>query len=102
MPGPRLPRSRAGGAADRPGPGRDVDPEPSLDRPTADRLERLADLVAAGEVGFPEGLSPAEEGRLIGLVRARLRGRLVRYIARQIAADIARDAGAERREGTQC
>jgi hypothetical protein len=56
-----------------------------------ERLARLADLVAGGEVEFPGGLDPDDDVRLAGMVRERLRARLVRFVARQIAHDIHRE-----------
>lgn len=61
-------------------------PESTL---AADRLERLAELVADGRVPFPLDLSPVDAARLAHAVRARSADRLVDYIAQAIAADLA-------------
>jgi hypothetical protein len=55
-------------------------------------LTRLAEQVADEGDDMPEGLAPDQEQALIGLVRRRLRDRLVRYIARAVAQDLLRDA----------
>ena len=94
MTGPDPHRTDPGGRPADPPPARDaVTPLEPPDPPTTERLDRLADLVADGEVDFPAGLGPADAARLTVLVRRRLRDRLVRYIARQIALDIHRAAG---------
>jgi hypothetical protein len=64
-------------------------PQPGSQPP--ERLARLADLVAGGEVAFPTGLDPAEDERLTAMIRARLRARLVRFIAQQIALAMHRE-----------
>lgn len=61
--------------------------------PHPDDLDRLADLVAEGRAEIPEGLAPAAEERLIGLVRRRARERLIRFIAEEVARDIRRESG---------
>ena len=79
--GPDHPTPAADGVAAPKGP---VPPE---------GLARLADLVADGEAGVPDGLDPADRLRLEALVRDRLRARLARFVARQVARDIHRDRG---------
>jgi hypothetical protein len=49
------------------------------------RLDRIADLVATGELLIPDGLTPDQITTLAANVRQRRRRRLVRYIARLIA-----------------
>jgi hypothetical protein len=55
---------------------------------TPEQMERYADLVAGGKAELPDGLVPAQEHDLVGMVRSRLRRRLVSLIARQIARDL--------------
>ena len=58
--------------------------------PTQEQLDRVAQLVASGEVAFPAGLSVARTDRLARIVREQRRRRLVQFIARSIARDIYR------------
>lgn len=55
---------------------------------TPEQMDRYADLVAGGKAELPDGLLPAQELDLVGMVRSRLRRRFVSFIARQIARDI--------------
>ncbi len=55
---------------------------------TPEQMDRYADLVAAAEAEFPDGLSREQEEELTGEVRTRLRRRLVHLIAHRIALDI--------------
>ncbi len=57
-----------------------------------DLLRTYARLLAAGEIMWPEGLSPDEAVRLEQMVREHRRKRLVALIASRIAAEIAEDA----------
>ncbi len=54
-------------------------------------VERLAALVADGEVPWPDDLSAHQATELAAAVRRRRRLRLVKLIARQIAAELWRD-----------
>jgi hypothetical protein len=58
-----------------------------------EELQRWADLVASGEVTFPENLSPGGCKQLAEEVRRRRRSRLVKFVARAIAEDIRRSRG---------
>ena len=58
----------------------------------SDFLKTYARLLAAGEVTWPEGLSPDETTRLEHMVRENRRKRLVALIASRIAAEVAEDA----------
>lgn len=58
--------------------------------PTPEQLDRVAQLVASGEVAFSAGLSAAQTDRLAKIVREHRRRRLVQFIARSIARDICR------------
>ena len=55
---------------------------------TPEQMNKFAELVAAGEAEFPDGLSREQEEELTGEVRSRLRQRLVHLIAHRIALDI--------------
>jgi hypothetical protein len=55
-------------------------------------LDRLADLMAAGEVELPAGLSDEEHEQLVRSVRQRLRHRISHYVSQQIALDLWREA----------
>jgi hypothetical protein len=52
-------------------------------------LDRLARLVAGGEVEWPDGLSDRQADELTALVRRRRRSELITMIARAIAAELA-------------
>lgn len=65
---------------------------------TTEQFDRYAELVAAGEAEFPNGLPRDQEEDLVKEVRSRLRRRLVRLIARQIALEIAEEDASTRRE----
>ena len=76
--------------------GRDVRtgaPEPSeRSRATsAVDFERLADLVANGEVAWPTDLPEQQATDLTRMVRDRLRSRLVRITSRLVAAELTQD-----------
>ncbi len=60
---------------------------------TEPQLDRWAQLLADGEVEFPDDLPAGQAERLLALVRRRRRNRLVTLIARQIARQIGRDVG---------
>lgn len=64
-----------------------VPPESSS---SEDQLRLWAEMIAEGQAPFPEELAPAGRERLVALVRARLRCRLVRLIARTVAIHIYR------------
>jgi hypothetical protein len=53
-----------------------------------DRFDRLAQLIADGEVSFPKDLNADEEARLLKVVRERMRRRLISYIAKRVAHEI--------------
>ena len=55
---------------------------------SGDQLGRWAELIAEGRAEFPADLLLPDHGRLEGIVRRRLRDRLVRWIARGVAARI--------------
>ena len=55
-------------------------------------LDRMAKLVADGEISFPTQLSPDGRDRLMVKVSRLRRARFVRYIARSIALDIHRSS----------
>jgi hypothetical protein len=57
---------------------------------TSDDIARWGGLIAAGEIPFPRGLSPAVEDRLATTVRLCRRERLWQLIARLIASDLLR------------
>jgi hypothetical protein len=54
-------------------------------------LDRWTELLATGEVGWPDHLTESDASQLLIEVRRRRRRRLVRVIAHLIAADISRD-----------
>ena len=58
--------------------------------PTQEQLGRVAELVANGELPFPENLPAERSQRLLVDVQLRRRRRLVQFIARTIALDIHR------------
>ncbi|MGA2496828.1 MAG: hypothetical protein ABSH20_03760 [Tepidisphaeraceae bacterium] len=58
---------------------------------TGDRLERLAELVATGELPLAQPLAPADQQQLEERVRRLRHVRMVQFIARQIAWDIHRE-----------
>jgi len=72
-------------------------PAPPATGLAEDQIDRWADLIADGRDAFPKGLPAPDHERLLGAVRERLRGRLVRLIARAIAARLYRRA----RPGTE-
>lgn len=51
-------------------------------------LDRLADLIADGRLPFPTDAHAPDRDRLLTLVRARLRDRLLALVARAVARDI--------------
>lgn len=52
------------------------------------QIERLADLVASGEIPFPHDLSGHDQQLLLASVSHRRRDRLIKFVARAIAQDI--------------
>jgi len=60
------------------------------DTPTV-TVERLAALVADGEVGWPDGLTQRQAADLTAAVCGLRRSRLISLVARLIAEDIARN-----------
>jgi hypothetical protein len=56
-------------------------------------LDRVARLVADGQIPLPDDLDDADLSRLVDRVSALRRRRLVQFIARAIAADLADDPG---------
>ncbi len=63
---------------------------------TVAQMDKYAELVAAGEAEFPDGLSREQEAALARRTRARLRDRLVDLVARRVAHDIALAAATEK------
>jgi hypothetical protein len=74
-------------------------PNISSDQPLGDRthektvrdseqLERIAHLVAAGELPVPTDLAADQTEQLVAMVRERRRRRLVQFLARAIATSI--------------
>ena len=61
------------------------------DQISAETLERCAQLLADGEMDWPQGFSDEREAELLRAVRRCRRARLVKFIASRIAADIARE-----------
>jgi len=59
---------------------------------SAETIERCARLLAAGEIGWPQGFSTEQEATLLAAVRRCRRVRLVKLIASRIAADLAAEA----------
>lgn len=53
-----------------------------------DRLNHMAQLIADGEVSFPQDLNSDDEAKLLTVVRSLMRKRLVRFIAKQIAREV--------------
>jgi hypothetical protein len=51
-------------------------------------LDRLADMIADGRLPFPTDAPAPDRDRLLALVRARLRDRLLALVARAVARDI--------------
>ena len=74
----------------------DRNPTNSLDNvqydisPTQKQLDHVAELVANGELPFPEALPTERSHRLLNEVQQRRRRRLVKFIAHTIAMDILR------------
>jgi len=63
--------------------------ENAIEKPiTPEQLGKYADLVAAGNAEFPDGLPQDQRRDLTTKVRSRLRRRMVLLIARAIAQDI--------------
>lgn len=62
----------------------DVSPFPE----PAERLRRLAALVAVGEASLPADMEPAEVSVVLAEVARLRRDRLVRFVARAIARDL--------------
>ena len=58
---------------------------------SAETIERCAQLLAGGEMDWPQGFSGEQEAELLKAVRRCRRARLVRFIASRIAADIAHE-----------
>ena len=77
--------------------GRISEPASGLGEYLVRHWERLALLVANGEVPLPTDLSPADWNALIREVARHRRARLIRYIARAIAADIERARAQEQK-----
>jgi hypothetical protein len=75
---------------------RDTDPH-QPEQVSTDTLDRCADLLAAGEMDWPAGLTNEQEAELLVATQRHRRARLVKFIASRIAADIA----AEVRERAQ-
>jgi len=64
----------------------------SLSRPWSEELLlRTAELIAAGEMEFPQDLGENHKAKLEDKVRQVRRKRLVRFLAGLIAADLADD-----------
>ncbi|MFH1921716.1 MAG: hypothetical protein ABIP48_17770 [Planctomycetota bacterium] len=61
-------------------------------------IERSAQLLAGGEMAWPQGLSAEQEAELLKAVRRCRRARLVKFITSRIAADIAHEARSRRTE----
>ena len=61
-------------------------------------IERCAQLLAGGEIEWPQGFSAEQETELLKAVRRCRRARLVKFIASRIAADIAHEARGRRTE----
>ncbi len=55
-------------------------------------IDRLAELIAAGQAQLPTDLSPDDLRRLFKRVRQRRRENLIHYLARCIAKDILQSA----------
>ena len=72
-------------------------PEPTQSakaaRAPAAQIERLAELVAGGEVEWPDDLPESQAAELTAAVRRCRRSRLIKLIARQIAQDIRQRVG---------
>jgi len=62
-------------------------------RLSPDQLNRWAELVAGGEVSFPDHLHNEDRALLVEEVQRRRRSRLVHSIARAIAQDILQSRG---------
>lgn len=58
--------------------------------PSAEQLQRLAEMVARGEAPIPEDLEPIDLQKLLAELACRRRTRLIRFIAQAIAEDIHR------------
>jgi hypothetical protein len=63
-----------------------------------DTFQRCAELLAAGEMDWPEGLSKEQQSDLLTAVRRCRRARLIKFIASRIAADLAAEARSRARE----
>ena len=65
---------------------------------SVETIKRCAQLLAAGEIDWPQGLSAEQEAELLAAARRCRRTRLVKFIASRIAADIARERKAQAKE----
>lgn len=65
---------------------------------SAETIERCAQLLACGEIDWPQGLSNDQEAELLAAVRRCRRARLVKFIASRIAADIAQESRSKAKE----
>ena len=57
---------------------------------SAERVARLAQVIAEGRSTVPDDLSPSDRKRLEDAVHARLRNRFIQYIVRAVAGDLYR------------
>jgi hypothetical protein len=65
---------------------------------SAETIERCAQLLAAGEMDWPQDFSTEQEADLLTAVRRCRRARLVKFIASRIAADLASEAKGRAKE----
>ena len=65
---------------------------PHTEQLSSETIERCAQLLATGEMDWPQGLSVKQDTELLKAARRNRRARLVRFIASRIAADIAPEA----------
>ena len=79
------------GAGDGPVQGGATGPGDGQVELTDEQMERWAQLLADGEVEFPEALPAHQAEALVAEVRRLRRKSLIRFIARQIARHIKRD-----------
>lgn len=84
-----MPVSQNSRISPRTGAGEPARTENAAGAPALD-IERLATLVANGEVAWPSDLPEPQAAELTAKVRRRHRSRLITIIARLVAADIAR------------
>ena len=68
---------------------------------SAETIERCAQLLAVGEMDWPQGLSDDQEIELLAAVRRCRRARLVKLIASRIAAELAVESRARVKEARQ-